>query len=247
MHAPAKYVDRFPGLSPDRRIMAAMLAALDDGVGEVVETLRRVDRFEDTFVFFQSDNGPSREIANWLDGRTDPYYGGGCTLKGHKFSLYEGGIRSPALACWPTRIPAGQTIAEVGIAMDMFPTVVRAAGGDPRAYELDGREVLAMLADRAASPHDDIFWEMGRQTAVRRGRWKLVLHGQLVEGAPPDDDVFLADLESDPGERVNLREKQPELVAELREAGTSWRQSIEDRWEKEWRPLLAEVGTTSWR
>src|SRR6266550_2118982 len=241
MHAPARYLDRFPGLPPERRIMAAMLGALDDGVGEVVAALRRAGRFEDTFIFFQSDNGPSRETANWLDGRTDPFYGGGCTLKGHKFSLYEGGIRSPALACWPARIPEGPSIAEVGIGMDIFPTVVKAAGGDPGGYEVDGRDVLPMLADRAPSPHDALFWEMGRQTAVRKGPWKLVLHGQLVEGAPPEDEVFLADLASDPAERTNLRQSHPEITRELREAATTWRQGIEERWERQWRPLLRQT------
>jgi arylsulfatase A-like enzyme len=247
MHAPARYLDRFPGLAPERRIMAAMLAALDDSVGEVVAALRRSGRFEDTFIFFQSDNGPSRETANWLDGRTDPFYGGGCTLKGHKFSLYEGGIRSPALACWPARIPAGQTVAEVGIAMDIFPTLVKVAGGDPGGYEIDGRDVLPTLADRAPSPHDALFWEMGRQTAVRKGRWKLVLHGQIVEGAPPEDEVFLADLGTDPTERTNIHDVHPEITRELREAATSWRQGIEERWERQWRPLLGQTGTTTWR
>jgi arylsulfatase A-like enzyme len=88
---------------------------------------------------------------------------------------------------------------------------------------------------------------MGRQTAVRKGSWKLVLHGQLVEGAPPDDEVFLADLSTDPAERTNLRERYAELVAELRDAATGWRQGIEERWEREWRPLLSEIGTTTWR
>ena len=82
---------------------------------------------------------------------------------------------------------------------------------------------------------------------MRRGPWKLVLHGQLVEGAPPEDEVFLADLESDPAERENLREQNAELVAELREAATTWRLRIEERWEREWRPLLGRVGTTTWR
>jgi arylsulfatase A-like enzyme len=104
-----------------------------------------------------------------------------------------------------------------------------------------------MLADGLASPHDALFWEMGRQTAVRRGPWKLVLHGQLVEGAPAEDEVFLADLSVDPAEGTNLRDRHPELLAELREDATRWRQAIEDRWEKQWRPLFAEVGTTSWR
>jgi len=88
---------------------------------------------------------------------------------------------------------------------------------------------------------------MGRQTAVRKGRWKLVLHGQLVEDAPPEDEVFLADLGTDPTERTNLRDVHPEITRELREASTSWRQGIEERWERQWRPLLGQTGATTWR
>src|SRR5213082_1763861 len=99
-----------------------------------------------------------------------------------KFSLYEGGIRSPAIASWPARIPPGTSVSEPGAAMDLFPTLLRAAGGDTDSYELDGRDVLPVLADGAPSPHRDLFWEMGRQTAIRRGNWKLILNGQLVEG-----------------------------------------------------------------
>lgn len=76
MHAPRKYLDRFPHLPADRRIMAAMLSAVDDGVGEITAELRRLGIQEDTVVFFQSDNGPSRESRNWMDGCGVPYYGG---------------------------------------------------------------------------------------------------------------------------------------------------------------------------
>jgi arylsulfatase A-like enzyme len=79
---------------------------------------------------------------------------------------------------------------------------------------------------------------MGQQTAVREGRWKLVLHGQLVEGAPPEDDVFLADLEADPGERRNLAPSEPERVAALRAAAERWRAGIEERWQREWLPKV---------
>src|SRR5919197_3187140 len=182
LHAPREYLDRFPDLPEDRRIMAAMIAAMDDGVGALLDELERLGLREDTCVFFQSDNGPSRETSNCLNGRPEPYYGGGtCSLKGHKFSLFEGGIRSPALFSWPARIPAARDVRELGLAMDVFPTLLAAAGGDPSRYELDGRDVLPMLADGAPSPHREVFWEMGRQTAVRRSRWKLVLNGQLVE------------------------------------------------------------------
>ncbi|HEY8745510.1 MAG TPA: sulfatase-like hydrolase/transferase [Chloroflexota bacterium] len=239
MHAPHRYVDRFPGLAPDRRIMAAMISAVDDAIGAVLAELERQGIRDNTCVFFTSDNGPSRETRNWLDGRHDPYYGGTAgALKGHKFSLYEGGIRMPAIMSWPGRIPGGQIVTEVGAAMDIFPTFAAATGigADGNEALVDGLNVLAMVADGAPSPHGDIFWEMNRQTAIRRGKWKLVLNGQLVEGAPPDDDVHLADLDADPGERLNLRDEQPALVDELQAAAEAWRAGIEARWELHWLP-----------
>jgi arylsulfatase A-like enzyme len=244
MHAPQKYKARFPDLPWDRQIMAAMLSAVDDAVGQIMDELERQGIREHTCIFFMSDNGPSREARNWLDGTPDPYYGGSAgILKGHKFSLFEGGIRVPGLLSWPARIPAGQVVDGVGVAMDIFPTFLKAAGGDPGRYELDGIDLLPMLVGDVPWPEREVFWEMGRQTAVRRGRWKLVLHGQLVEGVPPEDDIFLADLETDMGERVNLREQYPELVAELRAAAEAWRAAIEARWEREWLPLT--TGTTT--
>ena len=237
MHAPAKYVERFPNLSWDRQIMAAMLSAVDDSVGEILNELERQGILDNTFTYFQSDNGPSREIRNWLDGTPDPYYGGSAgKLKGHKFSLYEGGIRSPGIMSWPDRITAGQVVDQPGAAMDVFPTFLSAAGGDPNDYQLDGKNAMLMLTEGRPSLHDAIFWEMNQQTAVRRGKWKLVLNGQLVEGAPAKDDVHLADLETDMGETNNRKDQRPELTAELTQLAQAWRQGIEDRWQNEWLP-----------
>lgn len=237
MHAPAKYVERFPNLSWDRKIMAAMLSAVDDSVGEILNELERQGILDNTFTYFQSDNGPSREIRNWLDGTPDPYYGGSAgKLKGHKFSLYEGGIRSPGIMSWPDKITAGQVVDQPGAAMDVFPTFLSAAGGDPNDYQLDGKNAMLMLTEGRPSLHDAIFWEMNQQTAVRRGKWKLVLNGQLVEGAPVQDDVHLADLETDMGETNNRKDKHPELTAELTQLAQAWRQGIEDRWQNEWLP-----------
>jgi len=244
MHAPQKYLDRFPHLAWDRQIMAAMLSAMDDGIGEIIAELERQGVYENTLVFFMSDNGPSREARNWLDGCPDPYYGGSAgKLKGHKFSLFEGGIRVPALMAWPARIPAGQVLDGMGAAMDIFPTCLRAAGGDPAAYELDGLDLWPMLTEGAPSPHRELFWEMQGQTAVRRGPWKLVLNGQLVEGVPPQDAVHLANVETDMGEGYNLKDAHPELVAELTAAAQAWRAEIEERWQRYWLPRLG--GTVS--
>jgi arylsulfatase A-like enzyme len=243
---------RLAHLPWDRQVMAAKLGAGDDGVGAILDELERQDIRENTAIFFQSDNGPSRETRNWLDGRTDPYYGGTSgALKGHKFSLYDGGIRVPGLLSWPAQIPAGQVVDTIGAAMDIFPTFLRAAGGDVTPYELDGGDILPWLRGDASGVKSTtlaertICWEMGDQTALRRGPWKLVLNGQLIEGATPEDAVHLSNLDEDMGERVNLATQYPQLAAELQGLALDWRAQIEARWENEWQPRL--TGTTTHR
>ena len=233
MHAPRKYLDRFPHLPWDRRIMAAMLSAVDDGVGQITDELKRLGIYEDTIIFFQSDNGPSRESRNWMDGRGDPYYGGlPGGLKGHKFSLFEGGIRVPGIFSWPGHIPAGQVIDEPCAAMDVFPTLLTIAGGDPAKYELDGLDISDVLMNGGKTPHEEIYWEMEMQTAIRQGNYKLVLDGQLIEGEPPQDPVFLSDLSVDPSETTNLAAQYPELTEELKEKALSGRARLEANWDE---------------
>lgn len=233
MHAPKKYMDRFQHLPWDRQVMAAMLSAVDDGVGEIIDELKRCEIYEDTCIFFQSDNGPSRESRNWMDGREDPYYGGlPGGLKGHKFSLFEGGIRVSGIFSWPNRIPAGQVIHEPCGAMDVFPTMLKAAGGKPEEYELDGKDIMEVMMKGAHSPHDAIYWEMDNQTAIRKGNYKLVLNGVLVEGEPVQDTVFLSDLSKDPSESNNLAKIFPELTRELQRMALEWRKGLEKNWEE---------------
>lgn len=233
MHAPRKYLDRFPDLPQDRRIMAAMLSAVDDGVGQIMDEVKRQGILNDTVVFFQSDNGPSRESRNWMDGRGDPYYGGQPGgLKGHKFSLFEGGIRVPGIFSWPGHIPAGQVIDEPCAAMDVFPTLLTMAGGDPSRYALDGSDISGVLMHQEKTPHDALYWEMEQQTAIRQGDYKLVLNGQLVESEPPQDPVFLSNLREDPGETRNLAAQYPALTEELTQKALTWRAGIEKTWDE---------------
>ena len=233
MHAPEKYLERFPDLPWDRRIMAAMISAVDDGVGEISEKLRELGLFDDTIIYFQSDNGPSRESRNWLDGTEDPYYGGTTgKFAGHKFSLFEGGIRVPALMCWGDKIKS-KTLDEPFVATDVFPTVLDACGVNADEYELDGKSILGSLLEGEGTPNDCIFWEMEDQTAVRRGRYKLVINGRLTESETPRAPVFLSDLETDPGEKHNLADEMPELCKELTDLAFQWREKIEQKWDSE--------------
>lgn len=237
MHAPEKYMNRFKHLPWDRQVMAAMISAVDDGVGDIVDELKRNGLYENTCIFFQSDNGPSRESRNWMDGRSDPYYGGQAgSLKGHKYSLFEGGIRVPGIFCWPSKIPAGQIITEPCAAMDIFPTFLTAAGGDPSGYAIDGLNLEGVLTRGEKSPHNEIYWEMDQQTAVRSGKYKLVLNGSLVEGEPAQDSIFLSDLHEDPAESKNLASEQPEIAAALKQKADDWRTDIEMQWKKSFLP-----------
>jgi arylsulfatase A-like enzyme len=226
MHAPKKYMDRFKHLPWDRQVMCAMISAVDDGVGDITAELKRKGILENTIIYYQSDNGPSRETRNWLDGTPDPYYGGSAGIfKGHKFSLFEGGIRVPGIVSYPGNVAKGQVINVPVASMDIFPTVLEAAGGNPDEYALDGKSLNAVL-NGSEKHHEYIFWEISDQTAVRHGDYKLVLNGRLTETEPPQDEVFLADLSNDPSESVNLADKLPDVTEKLKKTAEEWRENV---------------------
>ena len=237
MHAPKRYLDRFAHLPWARQVMAAMLAAVDDGVGALDAELERLGIRDDTLIVFTSDNGPSRESRNWLDGCPDAYYGGSAgVLKGHKFSLFDGGIRVPGIIRWPARVAGGRVCDQPVAAMDVLPTVCSAVGADTAGLELDGRDLTALLCDGQVLPERALCWELEQQSAIRRGRWKLVLNGQLVEQEGPVAPAWLSDIEQDPGERRNLAEARPDIVRELSATVVAWRTAIEQRWSHEFSP-----------
>jgi arylsulfatase A-like enzyme len=228
MHAPQPYLQRFSSLPPERRTYAAMISAVDDGVGAVVEQLRRNGLAENTCIFFLADNGATTEPRAGLYGKpatagiNRPY-------RGFKFSLFDGGMHVPAIVSWPGTIPKGRTVSEVAMTMDILPAVARAASADlPPGYSVDGRDVLPLAASGARSPHEAIFWAQDKQMAIRRGKWKLVMNGFLADGETGrtrlagDDALFLSDLESDPGESRNLRRAHPQLVDELSTLVHTW-------------------------
>ena len=227
MHAPRAYLDRFPDLPRDRRIMAAMISAVDDGVGSIVKALKDAGEYENTLIFFSSDNGPSRETRNWLDGNEDLYYGGTAGIfRGHKGSLYEGGIREPAIMTFPGTIPSNQTIDTPCAMFDVFPTVFEAAGLPLPDHQIDGQSVLGLVTGKETPPHEQIFWEYGpKQLAVREGNWKLVLNGR-EDGIEAVDGAHLSDLSRDPSEEVNLADQEAERVDRLTRDVRAWDEEI---------------------
>lgn len=216
LQATADRLQRYAGIGDKkRRTFAAMLAALDEGVGAVLTKLRDLGLERDTLIFFLSDNGgPTRHNTS----RNDP-------LRGYKGQVLEGGIRVPFLAQWKGRLPAGKVYCYPVSSLDILPTAVAAAGGTvPRDVRLDGVNLLPYLTgDKKRPPHDMLFWRFGNQYAVRAGKWKLVKQGNRP--------VRLFDLASDVGEKNDLAAKMPEKVKELEAAYASWNaKNIDPLW-----------------
>jgi arylsulfatase A-like enzyme len=178
-----------------------MMERLDHSVGRVVHALQESGSDRDTFLVFTSDNGGERYSYNW------PASNG-------KVSLYEGGIRVPAIVRWPGKVPARRTTDETVITMDWSATMLAVGGAsaDPR-YPLDGVDLLPLCQGRRVHRDRTLFWRTREQEAVRQGGWKYLRIG---------DDELLFDIPNDPGERANLNVYQPEILTSLREQFIRW-------------------------
>ncbi len=196
---------RFAGRPPREQAYAAMVAELDEAIGEVLAALRGAGIVSNTLVFCISDNGGAMPLAEM----------GG--LRGRKWQLYEGGIRVSWLVQWPGRIPGGRVLDVPVIQLDVLPTALAAAGVEAKTeWQLDGVNLLPLLEGRTAQlEREALYWRFGVQYAVRRGDWKLVKAGR-------DEPVRLFNLRDDRGEAMDLSGSRPELVREL--------QALWDRW-----------------
>jgi len=189
---------------PDHRVRvyAAMIRALDRGVGRVLDALRAHDLEENTLVIFTSDNGGAGYLG--IDGVNDPY-------RGWKITFFEGGIHVPFFMKWPARIAAGKEYAAPVHHFDIFGTAAAAAGATlPADRVIDGVDLLPYVAFAPDQPHHTLFWRSGHYQVVLADGWKL----QTTERPPK---TWLFDLKGDPTELYNLVEQFPEKVRELKE------------------------------
>jgi arylsulfatase A-like enzyme len=219
LDAPQSYKDRFPGEMPERRRAAlGMLAAIDDGVGLITETLKKWGLTEKTLIFFIGDNGAPLKIhkidsplqgdpGGWDGSLNDP-------LNGEKGMLAEGGMHVPFLIAWPGTIPGGQIYEYPVSALDVAATAAALAGIVTQAGDLDGVNLIPHLTgENSAPPHDALYWRWTAQSAIREGNWKLLRGGERE---------YLYDLSTDPGEKWNLAGQHPEVTVRLRGKLTDW-------------------------
>lgn len=221
LDAPRKYLDRFPGEMPERRRQAlGMISAIDDGVGRIMATLREHGLEEKTLIFFMSDNGAPLKLTKEDEPGGGPGWDGShnAPMNGEKGMLSEGGIRVPWLAYWKGKIPAGQVYEHPVISLDVAATAL-ALAGEPNDPKLDGVNLMPYFSgETTAAPHDVLYWRWIAQSAVREGKWKLLVGGRRS---------YLFDLESDPGERDNLIEQHPAIARRLRARLEEWSQELQ--------------------
>ncbi len=214
------------GLDEKTATVYAMIEIMDEGIGELLAELQRLDLAKDTIVIFTSDNGP------------DPLAGErfNADLRGTKYTVYEGGIHVPFMIRWPRRFGPGDRDTVVHFT-DLLPTLVELCDlTAPRGVRLDGASFAAALTGAEPCLPAQRFWQWNRaepryshNAAVRHGDWKLVrpFVTRNVPKAESDEDPLLYNLASDPRESQDLARKHPKRVASMQSALDAWCQGIE--------------------
>ena len=206
----ARHVMPHEPATSTRADYAAMVERVDRGVGAILGALQQRGLAESTIVIFTNDNG-----GEWLSSNGP--------LFNRKWTVWEGGIRVPALIRWPGRIPAGSVSGQVGITMDLTASILAAAGAAvPPEARPDGLNLLPMLEGKAPVTPRTLFWRTNlgghSQKAVRSGDWKLVLDG---------NHTMVFDVRTDIGERVDLANRRQDVARDLRPKLAAWENEVD--------------------
>jgi arylsulfatase A-like enzyme len=223
MHADDARLEEFKEIGDERRrTYAAMMSAMDDAIGAVVDKLRETQLEKNTLVFFVSDNGgPTMPGTSGNGSINEP-------LRGSKRTTLEGGIRVPFLVKWPAQLPPGKVYEQPVIQIDILPTALAAAGIESKDDDsIEGVNLLPFLSgEENGAPHDALYWQFGRQMAIRQGDWKLVRYDATVDGMRGQfTGPKLYNLAADIGETNDLMDAEPEKAATLQAAWDEWNKS----------------------
>ena len=203
--APQSYIrqyERLPYAEPDRK-QRAMVKAMDDAIGQVMDALERRGVLDETLVMFLNDNGGISEA-----GGNGPY-------RGLKSSYFEGGIRVPAVMRWPDQIAAGSESDALLHVADLFPTLAGLAGADTGGgLPLDGFDAWEAIANGAESPREEVVYS---KSVIRVGDWKLLERDGAFAIGSESSPEQLYNIAEDPYETTNLASSKRAKVAELRE------------------------------
>jgi len=189
-----------------RRAYIEMVQEMDKGIGQMMHTLDSLGIRDNTIVFFFSDNGAAQAGSNG-------------DLRGYKGSLWEGGIRVPAIANWPDHIPPASTTDQTAMTIDIMPTALALAGASS-SKPFDGVDLSPVILNNTLLEDRALFWHYNNQVALRSGQWKY------VEGLNGLEGPGLYNLSKDIAEQNNLVESQPEKLSELKSMFTQWQKDV---------------------
>lgn len=218
-----KWLDyyRKKGIIYPRDLYAAFISTEDEIIGKLLRKIEYLGLDKNTIIIFQSDNGYSTEER--------AHFGGGNAgiLRGSKFSLFEGGIRVPAIICWPEKIKQGEIRDQLATNLDWMPTLADLCNFDINLKDLDGKSLMGILRDKTKeTPHESFCWQNGKHWAVRKGDWKLLGYPYILhEQFEPKDSLFLVNLINDPGEKTNIIEVNKNKANELESIFKKWEEN----------------------
>lgn len=209
LQATEKYLSRFSHIpNKKRKTYAAMVSSVDDGVGNILNKLEKLNIDENTIVFFLSDNGGPYKTNG---SNNDP-------LREGKGSLYEGGIRVPFAMQWPAKINAGQVYHQPVISLDIFAIAAEYAGVQPK-NKLDGVNIIPFIHnEKTGAPHDQLFWRKydSNSFAVRANDMKLVsMNGGVEELYHIKNDISEENPLTDISQHNKLKEASEEWIGQL--------------------------------
>ena len=197
---------------------------MDERIGRLMQKVDSLGLRERTIVIVQSDHGHSTEERAFFGGGSAGIY------RGAKFSLFEGGIRVPAIVSWPGHLPANQVRSQAAHGCDWLPTIAELCGAKLPSVFLDGKSLVAVIKDaQAPSPHDVLHWQIGKSWAVREGDWKLLFDVNDTSERSPGTVIrgpFLVNLKDDPSEKTNLAVDHPEIVTRLKRLRAEWEAAL---------------------
>jgi arylsulfatase A-like enzyme len=227
MEATDKYLARFAHIEDrQRRTYAAMLSAMDDGIGKTLAALRTEGLEENTIIFFFNDNGGPTMAGTTINGSSI------APLRGSKRQTWEGGIRVAFIIRWKGHLAEGKIDARPIIQLDVLPTALAAAGVQSQ-WRFDGVNLLPFLTGKKSGrPHETLYWRLGEHMAIRKGDWKLVKTGEgpLKEANPSTfndlSSAELYNLAEDIGETKNLAAAHPEKVRKLAADWQRWNKKL---------------------
>ena len=207
-----KWLEHYKDLEYPRNLYAAFISTMDERIGQLIQKLDDLGLTEDTIVIFQSDHGASKETrAHKGGGSSGPY-------RGAKFSLYEGGLRVPAIISWPGRLPENQVREQVVTGCDWYPTILELCQLPTAKHKIDGKSLMPIIKSAdVPSAHNSFNWKWKETSAIREGKWKLIVGKGKTE---------LYDIIMDPGETKNLASEFPEVVTQLKKSSQKYWQGI---------------------